>query len=85
MTLLIENLLVLRSRPLQRQRDALPDADAHRRQRAPDAAIVHFERRGQRQARAGHAQGMADRDGAAVRVHVLGVVGQGIALALERA
>src|SRR5579863_4933831 len=60
---------------LQRQRHALPDADAHRRQRALAAALFQPVHRGQRQPRAGHAERVAERDSAAVRIDVVGVVG----------
>ena len=61
--------------PLQRQRHALADADAHGGQRALAAALFQAVHRGQREARAGHAERMAERDGAAVRIDVLGIVG----------
>ena len=39
------------------------------------AALAQFQRRGAGDARAGHAERMAERDGAAIGVHVRGVVG----------
>ncbi len=45
-----------------------------RPERAPP--LAHGQRGGQRQPRAGHAERMAERDRAAVRVHVLGIVRQ---------
>src|SRR5262245_33967955 len=61
-------------RALDRQRHALPDADAHRRQAALAARLRHVVRRGQSEASAGHAERMAERDRAAVRIDVLGIV-----------
>src|SRR5580704_19597899 len=48
--------------------DALADADAHRDERISAAGTVQLPRRGQCDARAGGAERMADRDGAAIRV-----------------
>src|ERR1700736_5093321 len=59
---------------LDRHRDALADADAHRRQRAFSAALFHAMHRGHREARAAHAQGMTERDGAAMRVDEIGII-----------
>src|SRR5450631_3580397 len=59
---------------LDRHRDALPDADAHGRQRAFSAALLHAMHRGHREARTAHAQGMTERDGAAIRVDEIGIV-----------
>ena len=62
--------------PLQRHRHALADADAHGGQRALAATLLQPVHRGQRQPRARHAERMAERDRAAVRIDVLGVVGK---------
>ena len=62
--------------PFQRERDALSDADAHGRQRMAAAAPLQFLGRGQREARAGHAERMAERDRAAVGVHLGSIVGE---------
>src|SRR5450631_2058015 len=59
---------------LDRHRHALADADAHGGERALSAALFHAMHRGHRQPRAAHAQGMAKRDGAAMRVDEIGVV-----------
>src|SRR5438132_421604 len=59
---------------LDRHRDALPDADAHRRQRPTAAALLHAVHRGHRQPRPAHAQGVTERDGAAMRVDEIGVL-----------
>ena len=78
------------SHPLQRDRDALPDADAHRRERQRAAAFAQLQRRRAGDARARHAERMAERDRAAIRVDVLRVVGDaelaqhGDALARQR-
>src|SRR5215213_3345723 len=57
---------------LHRQRDALTDADAHRRQSALAADFFELMRRCHRDARTRHAKRMAERDRAAIRVDVLG-------------
>src|SRR5450631_979887 len=59
---------------LDRHRDALADADAHGRKRAFAAALLHAVHRGQRQPRAAHAERMAERNGAAMRVDEIGIV-----------
>src|SRR5260370_16968028 len=59
---------------LDRHRDALADADAHRRQRAFSAALFHAMHRGHREARTAHTQGMTERDGAAMRVDEIGII-----------
>ena len=56
-----------RSRPIERNRDALADADAHGRQRAVGVGELEAQRRRAGNARAGHAERMAERDRAAVR------------------
>src|SRR4051812_28411671 len=55
--------------PFERERDSLTDADAHRRKRELAAAALQLLGRGQREASAGHAQRMTERNCAAVRVH----------------
>ena len=47
------------SDPLERQRDALSDADAHGRERALAVAHAEFQRRGQGEPRTRHAERMA--------------------------
>src|SRR6202158_6161505 len=59
---------------LDRHRDALPDADAHRGERALAAALLHAVHRGHGEARAAHAERVAERDGAAMRVDEIGIV-----------
>ena len=59
---------------LNRERHALADADAHGRERAPAAGFHHLMRRRDGKPRARHAERMAERDRAAVRIDVLGVV-----------
>src|SRR5471030_1263437 len=56
--------------------DALPHADAHGAQRVAPAAALQLVHRGRHQARAAHAQRMAERDGAAVRIDARVVVAQ---------
>src|SRR3954447_10702922 len=53
---------------LDRHRDALADADAHGGERAFAAALFHAMHRRHCQPRAAHAEGMAERDGAAMRI-----------------
>src|SRR3954467_6597522 len=64
------------SNPLDHHRDALADADAHGAEGVTAAAAVELFGGGEGQAGAGHAEGGAEGDGAAVRVDVLGVVGE---------
>ncbi|EGE61062.1 hypothetical protein RHECNPAF_1260041 [Rhizobium etli CNPAF512] len=64
-----------RSNPFERDRDPLPDADAHRRQRISSAGLVKLERRRAGDAGARHAQRMAERDRAAIAVDPLIVIG----------
>src|SRR5712671_6732325 len=59
---------------LDRHRDALTDADAHRRQRPTATALLHAVHRGHREPRAAHAQGMTERDGATMRVDEIGIL-----------
>ena len=63
------------SHPLDRQRNALPDADAHGGERALAAALFQAVHHSEREPRARHAERMAERDGTAVRIDVLGVLG----------
>src|SRR4051794_32918041 len=53
----------------ERERDALADADAHRRERKLAAGPLQFLSRGERKPCAGHAERVAERDSAAVGVH----------------
>src|SRR5579871_3056400 len=71
---------LLRPRPansdtLDRDRDALTDADAHRRERPPAACLAQFERGGPGDAGARHAERMAERNRPAVRIDARIVVG----------
>src|ERR1039457_5336035 len=59
---------------LDRHRHTLADADAHRRQRPFSPALFHAVHRGQGETRSAHAQGMTERDGAAMRVDEIGIV-----------
>src|SRR5882672_10483387 len=59
---------------LDRHCDTLADADAHRRQRALAAALLHAVDRGHGEPRAAHPKGMTERDGAAMRVDEIGIV-----------
>src|SRR3954471_21847125 len=74
----VATLAMTASRPsvqlLDRHRDALADADAHRRQRALAATLLHAVHRRHRQPRAAHPQGMAERDRAAMRVDEIGIL-----------
>ena len=58
----------------ERQRRALADADAHRRKPIAAAAPLELERGGAGDARARHAERMAERDRPAVRIDVVGIV-----------
>src|SRR5690606_1120130 len=60
---------------LERHRNALADANAHRCQRELCAALAQLKRRRACNARTRHAKRMAERDCAAIRVHVLRVLG----------
>src|ERR1043165_2576833 len=62
--------------PLHRQRHTLSDADAHGGERALAAGLAELMRSRYRDARARHAERMAERDRAAVRIDVLGIVGE---------
>jgi len=64
-----------RSDPLENESDTLPHTDAHGAQGMPTAGGGELPGGGGSEARTGHAEGMAEGDGAAVRIHVLGVVG----------
>src|SRR6185437_58030 len=58
------------------ERHTLPDADAHGGK--PELAAVFFQamRRGQRQPRTRHAERMAERDRAAMRIDLFRIVGE---------
>src|SRR6267154_852424 len=60
--------------PFDRHRDTLADADAHGGERELAAALLHAVHGSQRQPRATHAEGMAERDRAAMRVDEIGIV-----------
>src|SRR2546423_10686649 len=62
--------------PLDRERHALAYADAHGGERALGAGRAYLMRRRDAKPRARHAERMAERDGATVRVDVLGIVGE---------
>src|SRR5262249_41999461 len=64
------------SNAFERQRDALPDADAQGGEAEPAVALLQAVQCGERQSRTRHSERMAERDGAAMRVHVLGIVGK---------
>src|SRR3546814_2167968 len=64
------------SNPLDHHRDALANADAHGGESVAAAGAVEFFGGGEDEAGAGHAEGVAQRDGAAVGVHILCVVGE---------
>src|SRR2546430_4028933 len=64
------------SYPLERERNPLADADAHGDQRALGAGQHRLVRRRDGEPRARHAERMAERDRAAVRVDVPGIVGE---------
>src|SRR5882757_10441845 len=59
---------------LDRDRNALADADAHGGERELAAAPLHAVHRRQRQPRAAHPEGMAERNRAAMRVDEIGIV-----------
>src|SRR6476661_5766244 len=62
--------------PFERERDSLADADAHGRERELSAAALELLGCGQRKARAGHSERMAESDRAAVGVHLRRIVGK---------
>ena len=62
-----------RSEPFEDRRDPLPAADAHRHQRVTPANPLQLIERLGRDHRAGRADGMSKRDGAAIRVGLLHV------------
>src|SRR5712672_2378370 len=71
--------------PLQRQRNPLPHPDTHGGERTLATALLERMLRRQGVARARHAERMAERDRAAVRIDVLGIVGEAeLAQARER-
>src|SRR5258707_13887555 len=59
---------------LDRHRDALPDADAHRRQRPAAPTLLHAVHRGHGEPGAAHPQGMTERDGTTMRVDEIGIL-----------
>src|SRR5512137_1163386 len=65
-----------KSDPFNKQGNALPDADAHRGERVAAAGGGELARGGQRDPRPRSAERMPQRDRAAVRVHVGGIVRQ---------
>src|SRR5688572_16213847 len=60
----------------QGERETLAHADAEGAERVAALAAFQLAERSQGQARAAHAQGMAERDRSAVRVHLRRIVGQ---------
>src|SRR3954453_13750327 len=60
--------------PFEREGDSLADADAHGRQRELTAVPLQLLGGGEREAGTRHAERMAERDRAAVGVHLLGIV-----------
>src|SRR6516164_1679636 len=64
-----------RSNLLHRQRHALTDADAHAGEGALAAALFEPVHRGQSQPRPRHAERMTERNSAAMRIDVIGVLG----------
>jgi hypothetical protein len=65
-----------RSNPLKNDSDTLADADAHGADGVAALTPVQLVDCGQREARAAHAERVAERDGAAVRIDVRGIVRQ---------
>src|SRR4029079_4477824 len=55
--------------PFERERDSLADSDAHGRKRELAAGLLQLLGRGQSETRSGHAEGVTERDRAAVGVH----------------
>src|SRR3954470_9688114 len=76
-TAIVTSSRVKNSRPsVERFNDhgnALPAADACGRQAAPPAAPAQLEQHGQHQARPAHAERMAERDRAAIDVHLVAI------------
>ena len=64
------------SNPFDDGGNPLPDADAHGAERTPGPPQFEFPHRGQHQPDAAHAERMAKRYRAAVRIDMLGVLGQ---------
>src|SRR5215475_2764199 len=58
---------------LDRDRNALADADAHGGERELAAALLHAVHSRERQPRAAHAEGMAERNRAAMRIDEVGI------------
>src|SRR4051794_39666501 len=75
MSLIATSLMARNLHPFERQRDSLADADAHGRERELAAAPPELLRGGQREASAGHSERVAERDCAAVGVHLRRIVG----------
>src|SRR4029450_573987 len=70
---------------LNRQRHALPDADAHGGQRALAASVEQLMRRGERGPSPRQAERMTKRNRAAVGIHMRGVIRESkLAQACER-
>src|ERR1700741_2736473 len=59
---------------LDRNRNALANADAHGGKRAFSAALLHAVDGGQRKPRTAHAKRMAERDRAAMRIDEIGIL-----------
>ena len=66
--------LSARSNPLDGHRDALSDADAHGTKRAAPAAALELAQRRRHEPCAARTQGVAERDGAALGIHVRRIV-----------
>src|SRR5581483_2534400 len=64
----------LTSDPLQRECDALAHADAHRAERPPATGALQLIHRSGGEARTAHAEGMAERDRAPLRIDVRSIV-----------
>src|SRR3569832_2641867 len=71
----LSRLTTLRSYPLERHRDTLADADAHRRQCPPLAAEAELERCRPGDPRATHPERMPERNRPAIGIDVRRVVG----------
>src|SRR5919112_4553552 len=67
-------IMLPRSDSFEGDGNALPHADAHGGERPPFARELQLQGRRAGDARAGHAERMAERDGAAVRVDVLRIL-----------
>src|SRR4051812_16078557 len=62
--------------PLQREADALSYADAERCKRTLAAGLFQLMQRREHETRPAHAQGMAERDGAAIRIDLFCIIGK---------